>query len=104
MMTPSELLAKAPSGFFGSVFQKAEYETVFKNCLVICKRSNNDKYGLTKELYEEQRKIDGSYSVRESHIADQVLPYVKDYTSAISFSASGRQIHMEANKDKESSQ
>lgn len=72
-MKPSDFL-KGDVFFGNSVFRKAEYERLFLNALIISERTG-DNWGLTKETYEEQRKIDGSYSDNESTMADKVLPY-----------------------------
>ena len=68
-----------------SVFKKCEHEQIFMNMLVISERLG-DKWGLTKEAYEEERKKDGAYSSLESKYADEVIPYMQSPERAQTFS------------------
>ena len=80
-MKPSDFLRVK---IYSSVFRKAEYETICRNCIIISKRLG-DKWGLTKEDYQRERKKDGNYGNTESGIADEVLPYLESPEKLSSF-------------------
>lgn len=81
-MKPSDFKGINPSN---SVFNKCEYEIVCKSIINISIRLG-DKWGLTKEEYETERKKDGNYKSIEGFYAAKVLPYFQSVEEFKKFS------------------
>lgn len=83
-----------------SVLQKTELEIVAQNIMKIRKRLG-DKWPLTKEEYESERKKDGGFGYLEASYFDDVIKLIPDAVGAISFSATWAESARKAlNRDK----
>lgn len=72
---------------WSSILQKSEAETIACNIMKI-RRRLGDKWELTWEEYQTERKKDGHYSELEESYFNEIMPLIPDAIGAISFSGS----------------
>jgi hypothetical protein len=93
-----------PSNFvsrpWNSIAKKSESETIARNIMVIRKRLG-DKWELTWEEYERERKADKGRPEGEKYLFDEVYPLISDVIGAVSFSPDWAAAAREAIANKE---
>lgn len=87
-MNPSSFTDKP----WGCVFYKSECETIARNIMVILERTGNKWRELSWDEYEEERRKDGNFSIKENGFFHQVLPYTVSEEMARKFSPTWKEI------------